>query len=262
MVCVKPYWRKIPGSKTEVPLPCGQCVVCKVNKAREWAFRMSAESGYWSKSAFLTFTYADDSVINLNKRDLQLAFKKARKGGLRFKYFACGEYGGDNGRPHYHICLFYDGDLGFVPDIGYGKGNGFIPWWTHGIVNLGEFNRQSARYTADYLLKELGHECSCIRVSPFRLVSTGLAKRYLLDNRFSFENEAIRFGSSFIGVPRYYRKFMITWVDEGGVPQKNRVWLRRLEGVRILESSFARTSQREKNINVRQSMHKKEFFHA
>lgn len=259
MVCIKPMWRKIPGSKTDVPLPCGQCVVCKINKAREWAFRMTAESGYWPESAFLTLTYADDSVINLNKKDLQDAFKRARKGGLRFKYYACGEYGGENYRPHYHVCLFYDGDLGFTYDISYGKNNGHLIWWPHGITNLGTFSRESARYTADYLLKQIGDPIPMFLSEPFRLVSIGLAKQYLLDNRVAFENDGIRFGKSFIGVPRYYRKYMTIWLNEEGVPLSNIRFIKSLTGARLLERSHRRSEQRERNVVVRQNMYRKEF---
>lgn len=257
MICVKPFWRKISGSGgAEVPLPCGQCVVCKINKAREWAFRMVAESGYWPNSAFLTLTYADDAVLNVSRRDLQLAFKRARRSGLEFKYFASSEYGGTLGRPHYHVCLFFRGDLGFAADISYGKGNGHLSWWPHGIVNLGQFTRESARYTADYLLKELGAPTEAWRASPFRLVSNGLAKQYLLDNRYSFENDSIRFGNSFIGVPRYYRKFMADWLDDRGIPLRVSKFVKTsLGGVRYLESNFARTEQRERNVVARQRLH-------
>lgn len=252
MICVKPFWRKIPGSKVQVPLGCGQCVACKINKAREWAFRMTAESGYWPESAFLTLTYADDSVIDLCKEDLQKAFKRARKGGLKFKYFASGEYGGEYGRPHYHVCIFYDGDLGFVPDISYGKNNGHLSWWPEGICNLGTFSRESARYTSDYLLKELGAPSPAFRVAPFRLVSLGLAKRYLEDNRNVIENAGLRFGSSFIATPRYYRKFMVQWIDEVGVPLRNSQYIASLKGVRLIE--WVRGTQRERNIITRQSL--------
>lgn len=259
MTCIKPYWRKIPGSHIPVPLPCGQCLVCKVNKAREWAFRMTAESGYWPSSAFLTLTYAKNDVIELNKEDLQKAFKRARKSGLKFKYFACGEYGGDTGRPHYHVCIFYKGDLGFMPDISYGKNNGYLDWWPFGISNLGSFTRESARYTADYLLKELGNEGEFIREPPFRLVSTGVGKRFLLDNRYCLENDPIRFGNSLLAVPRYYRKFMCTWIDEKGVPEKNSRFISRLRGTRLLEYRFDRSYQRSVNITVRQINSSKEF---
>lgn len=258
MLCVKPYWRKIPGSVTTVPLPCGQCVVCKINKAREWAFRMVAESGYWPESAFLTLTYENDEQIHLCKLDLQKAFRKARKGGLVFKYFASGEYGGDFKRPHYHVCLFYRGDLGFAPDESYGKGNGFLSWWTHGIVNLGTFSRESARYTADYLLKAIGSETPSWLEPEFRLVSLGLAKNYLLDNRGSIENAPIRFSRSFIGMPRYFRKFIVDWVDESGVPVRNRRFVDSLKGGRLVQYRLVKARQREVNVLAKQRLFSKD----
>lgn len=255
MICCKPYWRAIPGSRGKpVPLPCGQCVTCKINKSREWSFRMVAESGYWNESAFLTLTYESDDVLNLHKPDLQNAFKRARKGGLRFKYYACGEYGGEYGRPHYHVAIFYSGDLGFVPDISYGKNNGHLSWWPHGICNLGTFTKESARYTSDYLLKELGSPTPGWRVPPFRLVSLGLAKSYLLEHRYSIENQGIRFGTSFIGTPRYYRKFMATFLDEAGVPVRNSKYIASLKGARFVEMGCFRGHQRMSNVVVRQKL--------
>lgn len=261
MICVKPFRRKIPGSNGEyVPLPCGQCVCCRVNKAREWAFRMVAESGYWPESAFLTLTYADDSVINVCKEDLQKAFKRARKSGLKFKYFASSEYGGDNGRPHYHVCIFYQGDLGFTPDVSYGRNNGHLSWWPHGISNLGTFSVESARYTADYMLKALGDPAPAFVAEPFRLVSLGLSKQYLLDNRTAFENDAIPFRGSYLAVPRYYRKFMTRWVDEDGVLLSTRKFMARIGGKTLSRQYWANVcEQRERNFTTRQIMHKKEF---
>lgn len=265
MICVKPYLRKIKGSGRDyVYLPCGQCVCCKVNKAREWSFRMMAESGYWPSSAFLTLTYMSDEVVSLDKRDLQLAFKRARKGGLQFRYFAAGEYGGETGRPHYHVCIFYRGDLGFAPDISFGVNNGHLSWWPHGITNVGSFTVESSRYVADYLLKSVGDPPPLEVAEPFRLVSQGLGKQYILDNRKVIDAHDVpylRFKKSFIAIPRYYRKFLTTWVDEAGVTLASRRFIKSSEGgtIRFLESSWDRRSQRERNFTTRQLMHSKEF---
>lgn len=269
MICVKPFYRVIPGSGvSNVPLPCGQCVVCKINRARMWAFRMVAESGYWPESAFLTLTYADDSQIHVDKVHLQSAFKIARKDyGLEFKYFASSEYGTDGSRPHYHVCLFYRGELGFVPDLSYGEHNGHLPWWSHGIVNLGTFSRESARYTADYLLKEIGADTPAWLAPAFRLVSLGLGKRYLLDNRRSIENAPLRFGTSFIGMPRYYKKFMTNWLveysDHQGkvrtITESNRKYLTMLDEGGWKRYSATKATQRETNILAKQRLFSKEF---
>jgi hypothetical protein len=42
------------------------------------------------------------------KRDLQLFFKRLRKAypDVKLRYFACGKYGEQFARPHYHVILF------------------------------------------------------------------------------------------------------------------------------------------------------------
>lgn len=112
MLCVNPLSISVKGTAQLITVPCGQCVACKVNRAREWEFRLVAESGFWPDSAFLTLTYVDPEIISVDRVHLQLAFKRARKSGLKFKYYAAAEYGGQTKRPHYHVCLFYQGDLG------------------------------------------------------------------------------------------------------------------------------------------------------
>ena len=42
----------------------------------------------------------------LRKKDLQLFFKRLRHKIPKFSYLACGEYGGETERPHYHAILF------------------------------------------------------------------------------------------------------------------------------------------------------------
>lgn len=181
------------------------------------------------------------------------------KGGLQFKYYAAGEYGGETFRPHVHVCLFYAGDLGFVEDKSVGNNNGYVPWWSHGFVNRGEFNAQTARYTADYLLKSLGDEVPAFVPPPFRLVSSGLAGQYIKDNARAFSGGAIRYQRSFVSVPRAYRKYMVRWLDDRGVPENNNRLVASLYGARLMERTFARSEQRESNISVRQKMYKKDF---
>lgn len=104
---------------TTIPLvyrvPCNKCEVCEERKGKEWQTRCACESVYsTSPVMFVTNTYnslylPEDGV---NKRDLQLYFKRLRKifdnHGLEhdMRYFAVSEYGED-GRPHYHI-LFWN----------------------------------------------------------------------------------------------------------------------------------------------------------
>lgn len=69
------------------------------------------ESQMWENNSFITLTYNNENLPkdgSISKKALQNFFKRYRK---RFpkntiRYFACGEYGDLNGRPHYHAILF------------------------------------------------------------------------------------------------------------------------------------------------------------
>lgn len=112
--------------------------------------------------------------MTLNKRDLQLFFKRLRKKfpNIKFKYFACGEYGTKNFRPHYHACLF---GIDF-PDkeiIYFDKKSRFkniyktgidhtlytskilSNTWGFGYVTIGEVTLESAGYVARYVTKKM-----------------------------------------------------------------------------------------------------------
>ena len=70
--------------------------------------RCNHEASLYSVNSFVTLTYDDEHLPGdqcLDHRDFQLFMKRLRK---RFpsRFFMCGEYGGLNGRPHYHSILF------------------------------------------------------------------------------------------------------------------------------------------------------------
>lgn len=97
------------------PLPCGQCVGCRLERSRQWAIRIMKELKLHDRSCFLTLTYRDES-LHLTKNglptlvleDIQLFMKRLR---FRFsphplRFFQCGEYGDEKERPHHHLILF------------------------------------------------------------------------------------------------------------------------------------------------------------
>ena len=95
----------------KVKLPCGTCIGCKVEKSRQWAIRCVHEASLHEDNCFLTLTFNEEHMPenrSINKRDLQLFFKRLRKRypNKVIKYFACGEYGDERNRPHYHVILF------------------------------------------------------------------------------------------------------------------------------------------------------------
>lgn len=109
-------------------IPCGHCIQCRLNYAKQWADRCMLELLYHDESCWITLTYNDehlppsqpiiddDGVVSdsplhpLSKRDFQLFIKRLRKAypDKKIRYFGCGEYGSASNSfcPHMHIILF------------------------------------------------------------------------------------------------------------------------------------------------------------
>lgn len=115
-------------------------------------------------SCFITLTYDDKHVpadYGLHKIHLQNFFKRVRNAGYIFRYFACGEYGDQSKRPHYHAILF---GINFADDrkkhsvtnqqhILY-TSQTLTDLWGKGHALLSEFSYQTAAYTARYVMKK------------------------------------------------------------------------------------------------------------
>lgn len=143
--------------------PCGQCIFCRVNKQREWAYRILLESRLYRHNAFVTLTYKDDSKTSLDPKDLQLFLKKLRRNyePRTLRFFAVGEYGEQRERPHYHLALFN------FPTCSNFRTLHSIQkqccWscdlirktWGHGIIDVGELNAQTAQYIGGYVTKKM-----------------------------------------------------------------------------------------------------------
>lgn len=153
-----------PGRTGLVHLNCGMCRGCKADRAREWAIRSYHEAQMHPQSSFINPTYSPEALPphgSLDPRDLQLFFKRLRNEGLKFRYFAAGEYGDKRLRPHYHVCLF-----GYAPDNDHFAGSSqsghpmyrsdlIERCWGLGRVTHQEFSPDAARYTAHYTAKKL-----------------------------------------------------------------------------------------------------------
>lgn len=131
-----------------------------------------------SDNCFLTLTYDDAHIperSNLSYRDFQLFLKRMRKGRPEFKFYMCGEYGSENGRPHFHACIFgYD-----FPDKTYWRKSAsgakcyrsaqLERLWPYGHCEIGEVTFESAAYVARYIMdKRNGDQAAdhYMRVDP------------------------------------------------------------------------------------------------
>lgn len=156
-------------AKEVIPIPCGQCLGCRLDYSKIWAVRCILESSYYKDNYFLTLTY-DDAHLPKNgslvKRDLQLFIKRLRKyiytytGLTGVRFFACGEYGDKSMRPHYHIILFNCplSDLKLLKRTLLNNNLFISPviakLWPFGLHTVGAVTYETCAYTARYVLKK------------------------------------------------------------------------------------------------------------
>lgn len=220
-----------PIGTANLQLPCGKCLGCRTAKATEWANRCTHETSQWKHNIFLTLTYDDEHLpkeAHLVPRDLTLFIKRLRKNadspgssahrdrssGIR--YFACGEYGERNGRPHYHALLF-NYEPGDKTTVG-GQGDTTLytsrtleQLWPYGQHTWGKATPGAAGYIAQYNLKKQGQGNAdadgVYRPAPFLRMSLRPAigatwlSRYAQDIQQGYIVENGRRHT----IPRYYK---------------------------------------------------------
>lgn len=193
-------------------IPCGHCIGCRLDYSREWANRGYLESKCWEQNWFVTLTYDEDHLIIPNEIEIPvektsltrkikkkddwkgtlvpdhlkqfiknlrqiMAREEIQASGIRF--MACGEYGEERKRPHYHIILF---NCNLPPDTFYNPRiinkntywqNKIIEraWGTKkvndklvkeykGICNISEATWNDIAYTARYITKKINGDGS------------------------------------------------------------------------------------------------------
>lgn len=141
---------------------------CRLRAAGEWAVRgMHELQMHGGIGEFGTFTYDQDCVPrsgSLSKLDLQLFHKRLRHHFGPFRYLACGEYGEEGRRPHYHGVYFGLDVPDKVPfsrsksgELQY-RSETLTSIWGHGEVLLGTVTFQSVGYVARYTTKKVNGE--------------------------------------------------------------------------------------------------------
>lgn len=147
-----------------VPVPCGRCVGCQLERSRDWAVRCMHEAQMHPENSFLTLTYSDKYLPrdgSLRHTHFQNFMKAVRpRWSNQLRYFMCGEYGEQLGRPHYHVCLF-GAD---APDKRFYKNSHGGPLfksevlnelWGRGDVIVAALTFATAAYCARYTLEKV-----------------------------------------------------------------------------------------------------------
>lgn len=183
------------------------------------------ELGYHIDSIFITLTYDDDHLPKdggITKIELQKFIKRFRKTKKnKIKYYACGEYGELNGRPHYHAILFGTNEKDFTLKPYKLHNNKTGKWencyshtaWKMGDIHIGNVTYDSARYVADYCQKvfygEMVEEIYGNKQQPFQLFSKGLGKQWALDNeKYLKQKLGCTINGNEVGINKYYRNVL------------------------------------------------------
>ena len=232
-----------------IEIPCGKCIGCRLQQSREWATRIMLESQDHDENWFVTLTYDDDHIPvidfaksvdedtgelldtgtlqTLCKRDLQLFNKRLRKHFKddKIRFFACGEYGENTARPHYHVIYFdlHIKDLKFfkMSRLGdkYYISDTLTRLWGKGHVLLAQLTWESAAYVARYVTKKFSGDLAKYwyddigLTAPFTVMSRrpGIASNYFDYNAsdlLKFDGGVIstKTGAKIYPNPRYFKR--------------------------------------------------------
>lgn len=237
------YNRMLENSMPFIQVPCGKCLECRIQHARDWADRCVIEAKQYDHNYFVTLTYDDEHLPERNSLcpdDVTKFLKRLRKKfpGVKIRYLYSGEYG-ISFRPHYHLLLFnlplndlssefylmQDGKLqkhlrpNSKGDL-YHSMLIYETWQYKGMISVGKVNYDTAAYVSQYvtkkcnpknekLYKELNIYPEFIRMSN----KPGIGAQFFQDN-----DDIHSIGHMIIpgdgeahqsAIPRYYDKLFI-----------------------------------------------------
>jgi hypothetical protein len=131
------------------------------------------------------------------------------------KFFACGEYGPQTERPHYHAILFGTDTTDHKTHFHNGTHQVIdgptLTAWGQGFVTLGALTDQRLKYVTKYIQKKLYGQSAedDPRQQPFSLMSKKLGANWALQNRdYLTDKLGCTIHGIEMGLPRYYAKIL------------------------------------------------------
>lgn len=179
-----------------------------MNHAMSWSVRIMHQTQMEADSCFLTLTYDDahlPSDRSLHVEHPQAFIKSLRRKIRPFKYFLCGEYGGETLRPHYHLCLMGEDFHKDRETYRYATPNGHPLFtsatvnaaWPHGTHNLiGALTTESACYVASYVNKKFKGPNTDNRYKTLFIEEDGTAEIHQLKPEFATMSRRPGLGST------------------------------------------------------------------
>jgi len=238
----------------KMEVACGSCLGCRVDSRIMWAIRIVHESYVHldhNGNSWVTLTYRDPSEctdeqykkghfipadFSLQPSHVSKFIRALRKQNKhKIRYFYCGEYGDENERPHYHVCLF---NHSFDDQQLFEDNEGFYTYtspsleklWPYGFSTVAELNFETASYTAGYCFKKItgkradDHYLRCdehgeaywlrpeyIRMSTGRTKPCGLGAQYYAEFKndiFPSDETPVPGHGTVQLVPRYYQNIL------------------------------------------------------
>ena len=168
MNCTSPI--KVEKIKDRVPyyvvFPCGQCLMCRINKRRSWVARNMLEHLFKGSGAMVTLTYNDENLPLTLEYIPTLKMKHIQKFQKLYKYYAekmfgkeyaknlsfhnAREYGECGNRPHYHV-LVHGSNRSEAKRIAEKA-------WKKGFIHVGDITPQSIEYVCGYISDKIKKE--------------------------------------------------------------------------------------------------------
>lgn len=257
MICAKPY--VVNGSA----FGCGQCTPCRINRRRIWTHRIMLEAAQYEDNSFVTLTFDDDHMpadLSVRPADITSFMKRLRNHHDRkLRYFACGEYGENTFRPHYHLAIFNH------PRCRHGQTNlrsvyccpvceAVSKAWPYGNILVGSLEQQSAAYIAGYVVKKMtgefdprleGRRPEFARMSLRPGIGLGMMHElastlmeHKLDERMIDVPLALQHGKSKFPLGRYLRRKLRTYIGQDESCPKEVLEAQREELRPLRESAF------------------------
>lgn len=241
----------VPELKDErvkfVPVGCGKCIECLQKKSREWKVRLQEEIRHNNTGKFVTLTFTNESLIQLENdlldkaknikdkrfkhqnaihpnliasRAVRLFLERWRKKYKKsVRHWLITELGSNSTeRIHLHGILFTDVNTEVIQNI-----------WKYGNIWIGKYvNNKTINYIIKYCTKiDITHK----NYVPLILCSNGIGKGYIdrydaQNNKFNDTDtkEYYRTKEGFkIALPVYYRNKIYN--DD----ERERLWLNMLD---------------------------------
>lgn len=219
----------------EVPVGCGKCMECRKQKSREWSVRMQEDIRQNKNGKFVTLTFSDESIAELNKeikglsgyeldneiatlatrRFLERWRKKYKKSVRHWLVTELGHNGTEN--IHMHGIIWTD-NKEEIEKI-----------WKYGHVWVGEFvNEKTINYIVKYISKtDEKHKEYKSKILTSKGIGRGYTDRVDSKNNKYIEKRTKEVYTTRQGVklalPIYYRNKIYS--DE----EKEKLWLEKLD---------------------------------